>query len=128
MPSPLPLLFACSGCSNAGQLANTLAHELDRRGCAEMSCLAGVGAAKPHFLRQLIGREVWVIDGCLIECSLGVFEQMREQIDVHIRLHELGVRKNAPPPVGSELDDLIAAVLRQVEQQKQVTLRDPGQL
>ncbi|HAQ85985.1 MAG TPA: zinc-binding protein, partial [Pseudomonas sp.] len=39
----LPLVYACSGCSNVAQLANTLAVRLDRAGLAEMSCIAGVG-------------------------------------------------------------------------------------
>lgn len=111
MPSPLPVLFACSGCSHAGQLAGNIALELDRRGVAEMSCLAGVGAAKPHFLKQLQDREVWVIDGCPINCSLGVFEQVREQVDVHIRLHDLGVKKKSAPPTGADFDALISSIL-----------------
>lgn len=119
MSQRLPLLFACSGCSNAGQLANDLAVELNRRGIAEMSCLAGVGAGKPHFLKQLAEREVWIIDGCAIECSLGVFAQLREHVDVHIRLRDLGIRKNASPPTGPMFDKLIEAVLRHVTQLKQ---------
>jgi uncharacterized metal-binding protein len=118
MPEPLPLLFACSGCSNAGQLADQLARELDRRGIAEMSCLAGVSAGKSLFLKKLVDREAWVVDGCPIACSLGVFAQLGEQIDVHIRLHDLGVRKNAPLPAGSEFEGLVAAALRQVAEQK----------
>lgn len=39
----LPLVYACSGCSNVAQLANTIAVRLDRAGLAEMSCIAGVG-------------------------------------------------------------------------------------
>jgi uncharacterized metal-binding protein len=108
----LPIVFACSGCSSAGQLANQLAVELDRRGIAEMSCLAGIGANKPHFLKQLVGRQVWIIDGCPIHCSLGVFDQVHEQATVHIRLHDLGVRKNAPLPEGPALEQLIDDVLQ----------------
>ncbi|MBI2479847.1 MAG: putative zinc-binding protein [Planctomycetia bacterium] len=119
MTPRLPLLFACSGCSNAGQLANDLAVELHRRGLAEMSCLAGIGAGKQHFLKQLAGREVWIIDGCAIECSLGVFDQVRELVDVHIRLHDLGIRKNVSPPTGPRFDDLVEVVLRHVAQLKQ---------
>ncbi len=119
MSQRLPLLFACSGCSNAGQLANDLAVELNRRGIAEMSCLAGVGAGKPHFLKQLAEREVWIIDGCAIECSLGIFAQLCEHVDVHIRLHDLGIRKNASPPTGPMFDELIEAVLEHVTQLKQ---------
>lgn len=78
-----------------------------------MSCLAGVGAAKPLFLKKLRGREVWIIDGCPIDCSLGVMQQVRQQADVHIRLNELGVKKNAAHPVGAAFDELMDAVLKQ---------------
>lgn len=33
----LPLVYSCSGCSSAAQMANYLAVSLDRRGLAEMS-------------------------------------------------------------------------------------------
>ncbi|MBS3959615.1 MAG: hypothetical protein KGZ52_09465, partial [Xanthomonadaceae bacterium] len=39
--SDLPLVYSCSGCSSAAQLANRLALMLDRDGEAEMSCIAG---------------------------------------------------------------------------------------
>jgi uncharacterized metal-binding protein len=38
-----PLVYSCPGCSSAAQMANYIALELDRRGVAEMSCIAGVG-------------------------------------------------------------------------------------
>ena len=123
MPKHLPLLFACSGCSSAGQLADQLARELDRRGIAEMSCLAGVGAAKSHFLKKLKQREVWIIDGCPIACSLGVFTRLRNHIDVHIRLHDLGVRKNAPLPTGLSFENLVEGAQREAAQQKQSAAR-----
>lgn len=106
-----PIVFACSGCSNAGQLAGRVALELDRRGVAEMSCLAGVGAAKPLFLNKLKDRQVWIIDGCPINCSLGVFEQVQEDAAVHIRLHDLGIKKNAAQPEGDDFESLMQAVL-----------------
>jgi uncharacterized metal-binding protein len=118
MSTNIPILFACSGCSNAGQLAGQVALELNRRGVAEMSCLAGVGAAKPLFLKKLRDRQVWVIDGCPVHCSRGVFDQVREHLDVHIRLHDLGIKKNAEPPSGAEFDELIEAVLLQIKQQQ----------
>ena len=104
MSERIPLVFACSGCSNAGQLAGQVALQLDRRGVAEMSCLAGIGAAKPLFLKKLRDREVWVIDGC--------------PINVHIRLHDLGINKKSEPPTGTDFDELIESVLLQVKQQQ----------
>ena len=42
-PQNHPLVYSCSGCSSAAQLANHVALRLDRAGVAEMSCIAGVG-------------------------------------------------------------------------------------
>jgi uncharacterized metal-binding protein len=116
-------VFACSGCSIAGRLAYDLAQELDRRGIAEMSCLAGVGAAKSHFLKQLRGREVWIIDGCPIECGLGVFERLRRRADVHIRLHDSGVQKNVGARPGFDMEHLLDAALKQVTEQRPLEQR-----
>jgi uncharacterized metal-binding protein len=57
-----------------------------------MSCLAGIGAKHPTFLRKLEGRESWIIDGCPIECSRGVFKQVDRPYARHIRLHEWASR------------------------------------
>jgi protoporphyrinogen/coproporphyrinogen III oxidase len=110
--SERPLVFACSGCSFAGKLADSVARELDHRQVAEMSCLAGVGAKHASFLRQLPGRPVWIIDGCPIECARGVFEQaaQREHVTRHIRLHDLGFKKNRPPAEGVDVPELARRV------------------
>lgn len=44
----LPLVYSCSGCSSAAQMANYMAIQLDKRGDAEMSCIAGVGGNLNH--------------------------------------------------------------------------------
>lgn len=88
-----PLVYACAGCSPVARLAYDLAQELDRCGVAEMSCLAGLGALKPSFVKVLEGREAWVIDGCPIECALGVFTRNGHAAGRHIRLHKLGFKK-----------------------------------
>lgn len=125
MHADLPLVFACSGCSEAGQLANRVALELSRRGAAEMSCLAGVGAEKPPFLKQLRSREVWVVDGCPIECALGVFQRIARYVDVTIRLHEFGVRKRDPPLDEQQFAALIEQVLHYARSQREPPGYDP---
>ena len=119
MTGTLPLLFACSGCSPAGRLAYDIALELDRRGVAEMSCLAGIGARKSHFLKQLAGRDVWIVDGCPIECARGVLELQHGGADAHIRLHELGVRKSSGAPENTDLEHLLEGALQQVHAHQQ---------
>ena len=49
--SVLPVVYSCSGCSSAAQLANHVALQLDRKGLAEMSCIAGVGGDVPHLMK-----------------------------------------------------------------------------
>lgn len=110
-PSPKPLVYACAGCSQVARLAYDLAKDLDRRGLAEMSCLAGLGAGKRAFTRMLDGRSAWVIDGCPIECGLGVFERNKHAVGRHIRLFDLGYKKNQALIQGYDMDELIQYVL-----------------
>jgi uncharacterized metal-binding protein len=92
----LPLVYACAGCSHAGRVSYEVAQALTQQGAAEMSCLAGVAAELPVFLRLMEKRDVWVIDGCPLECAKGVFDKLDRPIDRHIRLREYGVAKNGP--------------------------------
>ncbi len=65
----LPLVYSCSGCSSAAQMANYIAIRLDRRGLAEMSCIAGVGGDVPKLVRiAKSGRRIIGIDGCALAC------------------------------------------------------------
>ena len=65
----LPLVYACSGCSSAAQLANHVAVRLDRSGVAEMSCIAGVGGDVPSLLKTVrSGRSIIALDGCPLVC------------------------------------------------------------
>lgn len=110
---PLPVVFACAGCSPVAKLSWEVAKELDRRGVAEMSCLAGVGARRPSFLKQIRDRPVWVVDGCPISCGLGILQLVGRAIDWRIRLDSLGYRKReelASVDVAALVDRLLAVV------------------
>lgn len=113
-PMLKPVVFACSGCSPAGQLANQLALELDRRGIAEMSCLAGLGAEKPLFMKLAARRPVWIIDGCPIECGEGVSAKVDRPMVLHLRLHDLGIKKKEGLLDTMTMDDLVTWVEIQV--------------
>jgi uncharacterized metal-binding protein len=110
--SKLPLVFACSGCSHAGATSDQVARQLDRQRVAEMSCLAGVAAGRKPFLKKIAGREIWLIDGCPIECCRGVFDQLQVDLSAdfrikHIKLYEAGLKKNAPMPDQENFQSLV---------------------
>ncbi|MCC7347501.1 MAG: putative zinc-binding protein [Variibacter sp.] len=90
----LPLVYSCSGCSSAAQLANHLAIRLDRAGYAEMSCIAGVGGDVPALVRVAkSGRPMIAIDGCPLFCVRNTLARHGVVPDVHRSLAEDGVRK-----------------------------------
>ncbi|TAN84191.1 MAG: zinc-binding protein [Gallionella sp.] len=90
----LPLVYSCSGCSSAAQLANSLAVRLDRERLAEMSCIAGVGGnVQPLVRTAQSGRKVVVLDGCALHCAKRCLEQHGISASAHIDLSEAGVRK-----------------------------------
>lgn len=90
----LPLVYSCSGCSSAAQLANHVALQLDRRGVAEMSCIAGVGGDVPHLMKiARSGRPIVALDGCPLACVKSVLARHDITADRHYPLQQYGVKK-----------------------------------
>ena len=90
----LPLVYSCSGCSSAAQLANAVALRLDRSGRAEMSCIAGVGGGVAPLVKLAqSGRTILAIDGCPLACARACLAQQGITPDHHLLLNEHGVRK-----------------------------------
>jgi uncharacterized metal-binding protein len=92
--SHLPLVYSCSGCSSAAQMANHLAVALDRRGLAEMSCIAGVGGDVPKLVRiAKSGRRIIAIDGCALACARHCLARHGVEPSEYHLLSDQGVRK-----------------------------------
>lgn len=118
----LPLVYSCSGCSSAAQLANQVALQLDRRGVAEMSCIAGVGGDVPHLMKIVrSGRPIIALDGCPLACVKSVLARHGIVADRHYPLEQYGVKKRThedfdPAQAALVLErvatDLLAAPLR----------------
>jgi uncharacterized metal-binding protein len=90
----LPLVYSCSGCSSAAQLANHVAVRLDRLGIAEMSCIAGVGGdVKPLVRKATSGRPVVAIDGCALACAKRCLARHGVAPSQYYLLSEWGVQK-----------------------------------
>lgn len=120
----LPLVYACSGCSSAAQLANHVALRLDREGEAEMSCIAGVGGNVPHLVKiAQSGRPILALDGCVLECTRSSLAQRGVSPTRHVLLNEQGVKKryasDFEPTQAEQVFDQARALVR--------TMRDgPG--
>jgi len=90
----LPLVYSCSGCSSAAQLANSLAIRLDRERLAEMSCIAGVGGGVRSLVKTAqSGRKVIVMDGCSLHCAKLCLDRYGVFVNVHIDLSKARVKR-----------------------------------
>ncbi|WP_436922910.1 putative zinc-binding protein [Halosimplex amylolyticum] len=114
----LPLVYSCSGCSSAAQMANDLAVRLDRERLAEMSCIAGVGGdVAPLVDTATSGRPTVVIDGCPLECARTCLDDHGVTPDYHVNLAAEGVAKEYHTDYDDEqaerlFDDLVEGVER----------------
>ena len=89
-----PLVYSCSGCSSAAQMANWLAIRLDRDGAAEMSCIAGVGGGVTGLVQTAqSGRPVLALDGCVLACAAACLAGAGVTADIHLVLSDHGVKK-----------------------------------
>jgi len=90
----LPLVYSCSGCSSAAQMANYVALCLDRARRAEMTCIAGVGGDVPSLVRiARSGRPVVAIDGCPLHCVRHCLARHDVTPAIHLTRTEMGVKK-----------------------------------
>ena len=88
------IVYSCSGCSSAAQMANYLAVQLDRQNLAEMSCIAGVGGNVKSLVQKARSAEkIIAIDGCPLACSKACLANHNITPSVHIDLSDHNVPK-----------------------------------
>jgi uncharacterized metal-binding protein len=98
LKKPATVVYACSGCSDAGELADRIARRLTREGAAEMSCLAGIGGrVKPLVNKANAAERILAIDGCPLNCTRHTLELAGFKHFEHLELHKLGFRKGSCP-------------------------------
>jgi len=96
--SDTTLLYACSGASDLGAIADQAGRTLGRRGKAQMGCLAAIAAGIPMFVdaAQEAG-SIAAIDGCDKDCARTILEQKGFTQIRHLRLTDMGMVKGETP-------------------------------
>ncbi len=95
---PATVVYACSGCSDAGELADRVARQLARDGAAKMSCLAGIGGRVKSLVSTAEkAAHILVVDGCPLNCARHTLELAGFKKFDHLELHKLGLRKHSCP-------------------------------
>lgn len=106
----LVVIYACSGCSDAGELADRTARTLSQQKVGEMSCLAGIGGrVKPLMNKAERAERILVIDGCPLNCARHTLENAGFEEFKHLQLQNLGFRKGTCPPTSERIDTAVKA-------------------
>ena len=107
---PATVVYACSGCSDAGELADRIARQLSHDGAAQMSCLAGIGGrVKSLVTRAEKAERILVVDGCPLNCARHTLELAGFKKFDHLELHKIGMRKGSCPVTGERIEAGVAA-------------------
>jgi uncharacterized metal-binding protein len=111
------IVYACSGCSDAGETADRIARQLARTGAAEMSCLAGIGGRVKTLMRK--GEQaarILVVDGCPLNCAAHTLKLAGFQNFEHLELHKLGMRKGSCPVTDASIAQGVQAAQEMLAQ------------
>jgi len=107
---PSTVVYACSGCSDAGEIADRIARQLTREGVAQMSCLAGIGGRVKSLLSTAEKAErILVVDGCPLNCARHTLELAGFKKFDHLELHKLGIRKGSAPVTDGRIASGVAS-------------------
>lgn len=69
-------IYACSGCSDAGELADRTAQVSSQQKRGDMSCLVGIGGrVKSLMMLAEKADHIVAIDGCPLNCARHTLEQ-----------------------------------------------------
>lgn len=120
MPLKPTIVYACSGCSDAGEIADHIARQLTREGVAQMSCLAGIGGrVKSLVLKAENAERILVVDGCPLNCAAHTLKLAGFQKFDHLELHKIGIRKGSCPVTEDKISSGVEAA-------KKILSREPG--
>jgi uncharacterized metal-binding protein len=92
------LIFACSGASDVGDIADRAARMLSRYGDGKMICLAGIGGRVNSVMD--ITREaekILAIDGCPSSCAAKCLKKAGFSQFKHLQLSDLDFEKGQCP-------------------------------
>jgi uncharacterized metal-binding protein len=115
------IVYACSGCSDAGEIADSVARRLTREGAAQMSCLAGIGGrVKSLVMKAENAEHILVIDGCPLNCAAHTLKLAGFGKFDHLELHKIGIRKGSCPVTDERINSVVEAAKRIISQSQDV--------
>ncbi|MBU0715994.1 MAG: putative zinc-binding protein [Verrucomicrobia bacterium] len=99
------LIFACSGSSDVGAIADQAARKLMKDGAGKMYCLAGIGGRVSGIMATTeSAAKILAIDGCPINCARKTLELAGFKQIEHLSLADIGLQKGQSPVTSENID------------------------
>jgi uncharacterized metal-binding protein len=93
------IIYACSGSSNVGSIADQVARKLASADCCPLGSLAAIAAGIDTEVDAARSADMnVVIDGCSSDCAKKIMDKASIRNCVHICLTDLGLTKQACAP------------------------------
>lgn len=92
------LIFACSGATDVGEIADRAARKITKDGIGKMFCLAGISGRTSGIMETTrAASEVLAIDGCSLACVKKTLEREGFGNFKHLQLADIGLEKGSTP-------------------------------
>ncbi len=102
------LIFACSGASDAGELADRTARRISKLGLAKMYCLSAIGGNIKEYIDNTRSTEkILIIDGCPKECAKKTLSKINVSGE-YAQLETIGFKKGESPATAKNIDSVVA--------------------
>jgi len=99
------LIFACSGSSDVGAIADQAARQLMKAGIGKMYCLAGIGGRVAGIMATAeSAAKILAIDGCPINCASKTLDLAGFKKIEHLALSDIGLQKGRSPMTPENVD------------------------
>jgi uncharacterized metal-binding protein len=104
------LIFACSGASDVGELADRAARRISKSGLAKMYCLSAIGGQIPEYIDNTRSApDILLIDGCPKECAKKTLSTINIQ-GHNVQLETIGFQKGESPATAKNINKVVSHI------------------
>ena len=100
------IVFACSGASDLGYIADQVARKLGRNKVRKMNCLTVAATGTEEKIEEFKKCNILVIDGCTEDCGKKIMAQRGIADNSYLKLTDLGYEKGKTPTTQNTIKEV----------------------
>ena len=107
---------ACSGASNAGEIADKVTRLLDAAGEVNMNCLTKIAINDTALIAKYKAdpSKAIAVDGCPVHCAKKILEAAGVTGFSHVTMTDMGVKKGETPVTAGIIEEIAGKIRSQI--------------